>query len=117
MKKILFLLAICFVFGKFSNAQEAPKNTEKIEILTSSVCGMCKEKIEKEIGFSKGVRKAELNKGSKILTVYYNPKKTTPEAIRLRVSKTGYDADDMKADEKAYNKLPSCCKKDSKCTD
>jgi hypothetical protein len=27
------------------------------------------------------------------------------------VQKTGYDADDLTADARAYNRLPDCCKK------
>jgi len=47
-----------------------------------------------------------------VLTVEYKLGKTSPEKIRTAVSKIGYDADDVVADPKAYEKLPECCKKD-----
>ena len=43
--------------------------------------------------------------------VTYVTKKTNPEKLRLAITKIGYDADELKADEKAYNKLPGCCQK------
>jgi len=112
MKKLSIITLLFFALQHNLKSQETPKGTEVIEIKTSAICGMCKEKIEKEISFTKGVKKVTLNKSTKILTVYYNPKKTNPQNIRLNVSKIGYDADDVKADEKAYNKLSDCCKKD-----
>ena len=33
------------------------------------------------------------------------------EALRTAVQKTGYDADELTADARAYGRLPDCCKK------
>jgi copper chaperone CopZ len=73
---------------------------------------MCKETIEKALAFEPGVKASLLNVESKIVTVKYNPAKTTPDKIRIAISKVGYDADDLKADPTAYDKLSPCCKKD-----
>ncbi|MCX6231224.1 MAG: heavy metal-associated domain-containing protein [Bacteroidetes bacterium] len=89
-------------------------NMATIKIKTSSVCGMCKETIEKAMAFEKGVKTSDLDTKTKIVTVTYNTEKTTPEKIKLAISKAGYDADEVKADPKAYAKLSPCCKKDSK---
>jgi hypothetical protein len=45
------------------------------------------------------------------ITVTYNPKKTSSEEIRKSISLYGFDADSVKADPVAYNKLDECCKK------
>jgi len=97
-------LVICSLFA------QTPK-TVSIEIKTSAQCGMCKETIEKALAFEKGVVTSELIVETKILKVTYKPAKTTPEAIRRAVSDAGYDADEVKADPKAYNNLSDCCKK------
>jgi len=115
-KNILKITAILFsmlMLVNFTNAQDkkADKYSE-IKIKTSSQCGMCKETIEKAMAFEKGVKTSDLNVKSKVLTVKYDAAKTSPEKIRLAVSKAGYDADDVKADKKAYDKLSPCCKKD-----
>ncbi len=103
------------IIANTAKAQDA--TTAELKIKTSAVCDMCKERIEKYVAFEKGVKKSNLDVESKILTVTYNPQKTTPEKIRLAVSKSGYDADDVPADKKAYKKLDACCKKGAVCTD
>jgi copper chaperone CopZ len=84
--------------------------TEKIEIKTSAICGMCKATIEKALAFEKGVQKASLDVKTKIATVEYNPEKTSPEKIRACIAHAGYNADDVVREEKAYAKLSDCCK-------
>jgi mercuric ion binding protein len=37
--------------------------------------------------------------------------RTTIENIKTAIANIGYDADDVTADEEAYKKLPTCCKK------
>lgn len=84
------------------------------KIKTSAVCDMCKETLEKAMAYEKGVKESSLDVDSKVLTVKFDPKKTSLEKIRMAVVKTGYDADGILADEKAYDNLDACCKKDAK---
>lgn len=88
------------------------KNIETIEIQTSAVCGMCKERLEHDMAFEKGVKFVELNDETKVLTIKYKKGKNTKENLKKAVTKIGYDADEMPANLKAYNALPACCKKD-----
>lgn len=109
-------LLLVFLFISGTVKAQAPADTEKkatIKIKTSAECDMCKKRIEKEMAFIKGVKKAELDLATRVLTVTYQTKKTSPEAIKTAVSKIGYDADEMKADNKAYKKLPECCQSNS----
>ena len=108
------LIAVAFALFTFSttNAQTAPpKGTETVKFKTSAVCDMCKTRLEKSLAYEKGVQSATLDVPSKILIVSYRTDKTTPVALRAAVQKTGYDADDLIAEPKAYNRLPECCKK------
>jgi copper chaperone CopZ len=84
--------------------------TDTVRIQTSSVCETCKKTIEHELSFEKGIKTARLDVETGILTVIYNSAKTDPAAIRIAVTKTGYDADSLKADPKSFNKLPDCCR-------
>ncbi|QJD80734.1 heavy-metal-associated domain-containing protein [Spirosoma rhododendri] len=86
---------------------------KEVKIKTSAVCGMCKARIERNLAFEKGVKEASLDVKSKVVTIKYNPAKTDVAKLKANISKTGYDAEDVVADEAGYNKLPSCCKKDS----
>jgi mercuric ion binding protein len=82
-----------------------------VKIKTSAVCEMCKVRIERTLGLSKGIKESNLDLKDMVVTVKYNPSKTSPEAIRETIMKTGYDADGQLGNQKAHDKLPSCCKK------
>jgi periplasmic mercuric ion binding protein len=109
------LLTIIFFSSLIAWSQEETEKNQKkeseVKIQTSAQCEMCKTRIEKDMAFEKGVKSAELDLETKVLTVTYNEKKTDREKLRNAVTKIGYDADDMEADPKAYSKLPECCKK------
>jgi copper chaperone CopZ len=108
MRRItILLISVLLVPGAL--AQD--RKLEEVKIKTSSQCGMCKERIEEALAFTKGVKKSELNLETQIVTVKYKKEKTSPEKIRKAISRAGYDADDVAADMKAYKKLPACCKK------
>lgn len=110
MKNLGLVLSIVLV-TLFSFNSYASGKDETIKIKTSSQCDMCKETIEKQMAFEKGVKSAILDVESSILTVVYNPKKTNPDLIRKAVTEAGYDADDIPAVPKAYDNLHECCKK------
>jgi len=103
MKKLVIIFAL-LVIGVAAKAQ-----TEKVEIKTSAICDMCKDAIERDLAFEKGVKSSDLDLETKVITVEYNAKKTNPEKIRTRITKVGYNADEKKRDPKAYSKLPACC--------
>lgn len=82
----------------------------KIEIKTSAICEMCKETLEYDLAFEKGVKEAVLNLDDKVLSITYNPKRTDPDKLRERITKVGYHADWIERDIESYKKLPFCCK-------
>lgn len=100
------LLSLLFFFQPFA---ADPPGTVRIK--TSAICEMCKERIERNLSLSKGVKEANLNLDDKVVTVAYNPAKTDVSKIKKIIADTGYDADEVTADAKGYAKLPSCCKK------
>jgi periplasmic mercuric ion binding protein len=105
------LIALLMVLGVNFTAS-AQKAKEEVKIKTSAVCKMCKATIERQLAFTKGVESANLDVSSKVVTVAYNPKKTSLEKIKKAINESGYDADEMPADAKAYDRLEDCCKKD-----
>jgi mercuric ion binding protein len=119
MKAFAFsLLTLLSIGGLAAQAQTTSvaattkaKGAEQVQFKTSAVCDMCKSRLEKSLAYEKGVQAAHLDVPSKVLTVTYNPAKTTPTALRTAVQKTGYDADEATADNRAYDRLPECCKK------
>jgi periplasmic mercuric ion binding protein len=113
MSKFFVFLVLCTGMIMSLNASGQDKKTETVTIRTSAVCDMCKDRIEQGLAYEKGVKKAELDVKTKIVTITYNPAKTNPDELRKAISKLGYDADNVAADKTAYAKLPACCKKDA----
>ena len=114
MKSKLILSALIIMFATIG--LQAQKKNKKdlvtVKIQTSAVCGQCKERLEHDLAFEKGVKFVELNEETKVLTIKYKKGKNTKENLKKAVTKVGYDADDLPANLKAYNALPACCKKD-----
>jgi mercuric ion binding protein len=110
MKTILLATLFLISGNVFSQ-----KETAQLDIKTSAICGMCEDRIEEKMKFSKGVKSADLDLKTKVLHLTYDPAKVSAIELRVRVTKIGYHADDMKRDEKTYNKLPKCCKEGSSC--
>ncbi len=100
---MFFALTLSFGF--------AQSGEKEVKIKTSAICEMCKERLERNLGLSKGVKYANLNLDDKVMTSKYNPKKTDVASIKETIVNTGYDANDVVADQKAHDKLPKCCQK------
>ena len=117
--KFLFALPLfaLLAFSPSAQAQTVPAATASntglatAKFKTSAVCEMCKARIEKSMAYEKGVQSALLDVPTQMLTVSYRADKTNEAALRTAVQKTGYDADNLTADTRAYNRLPDCCKK------
>jgi len=109
MKKILFTIgAILGISIGTLSAQNAEK--QFVEIKTSAVCGMCKTTIENALDKVDGIKYADLDVETKVVSIKYDATETTVETIKKAINMAGYAADDMPADPAAYEKLHGCCK-------
>lgn len=103
---LLFLLLIGASVSVFS--QKKTKKVEKTSFEVTGVCKMCKARIE-NAALIKGVKLAEWDKNTQLLTVVFNNTKTSAETIHQAVSDAGHDTKELKAPDEAYKKLPACC--------
>ncbi len=109
------LLVVLALFSLTLSAQNS-KN-EKAVIQTTifcehcKVCETCGKNFQDNLYKIAGLKMYELDEKAMTLTVYYNGKKTNLNEIKTAITKLGYDADDIKADKDAYEKLDDCCKK------
>jgi copper chaperone CopZ len=112
MKSIIFSLVFIFIAFAGTSSTFAPTKKTTIVIKTESIqCGMCKERIEEALGKENGVKSVSVDVDKKETTVVFNPKKTNADTIKKAIATVGYDADDVKAETVAYEKLPGCCQK------
>jgi len=124
MKKIITILTLA-VFSFTAMAQqcgsaavakqgEGPKlevkGAETIIIQTNAYSIKSNAIFEENIPHAKGVKAIQFDENTSQIAVAYDPKKTTPDAIRAEIAKLGFDADKVKANEQARSKLPAECK-------
>ncbi len=121
MKTLKFILSfiIAFAIGVNMFAQthdHSQMNMSSAKTETFKVwgnCDMCKARIEKTAKIE-GVSKVDWNKETKVLTLIYNPSKVNSDDVQKKIAAAGHDTGKLKADDKAYNSLPGCCKYDRK---
>ena len=111
--KIIIIAFLAIALGSNSYAQthdHSKMTSAKTETLNvSGNCEMCKARIEKAAQVE-GVSKAEWVNKTKMLSVTFDPTKTTMELIGKKVAGAGHDNAKSKAAEKTYSALPGCCK-------
>src|SRR5688572_14243218 len=118
MKKYFQLIGLVglMFLPVLSNAQQGKKN-EKAIIKTNIYCDHCKQcetcgkTFQTELLKVKGLKMMELDEKAMTITVFYDGKKTNLESIKTAIANLGYDADELKANPAAYEKLDGCCKK------
>jgi copper chaperone CopZ len=108
MKTLLTTLFLALSFA--ASAQDDKWSV--LSFRTSSVCDMCETTIEKELIYEKGVKSVDLDLSTNLVKVEYDERKTTPEAIKVALTKLGYHADELPGDSKAFANLPACCQKE-----
>lgn len=101
--KAILILAVSFITLKTF----AQQKTETVKVW--GVCESCEKTIEKTAKAA-GASTASWSDSTFILTVSYDASKTTALAIQKAIAGKGYDTQDVKATEDAYNDLPDCCK-------
>jgi len=118
-KSNLHILALVVIsMFSFSFVGIAQSGSSKTLVVKTNIycdhcldCGDCGGKLVHELSFEKGIKTNVVDPKAMTITITYNSEKTTPEKLREAISKLGFDADDVKADLTAYNKLDGCCKK------
>lgn len=103
----VILLSICIFAYIGVNAQS--KETVKSDTFTvDGKCEMCKARIE-NAALIKGVKSADWNQTTHIMTVIYNPQKVELISIHKAIANVGHKTNLVAPNMDAYNKLPSCC--------
>ena len=111
-KVLLSIMLAVFVSVTLSaqnQAKDTKSKTETIKVLGN--CDMCKTRIEKAAK-AEGASGASWDSKTKLLTLNYDPSKTSIDAIAKKEASVGHDTEKYKAEDKVYNALPGCCKYD-----
>lgn len=93
--------------NQHSNMPMLPPKTETLKVWGK--CEMCKARIE-QIALASSVTSADWNVKTKVLTVVYEPNRSSMDYISGKLAKAGHDTGLKSAKDKAYDALPDCCK-------
>jgi len=110
MKHFLFTTFLVAVFATASFSQQKALETSVIKT-PEALCEACKSRIETYLKRIDGVRVVNVNYRKGETTVKYLTDRTNIEEIKTAIANSGYDADDIPANEESYKRLPKTCKK------
>lgn len=113
MNKYLPLLIALLVLG----CQQQPErnNETASDVATAAIsvntikCKMCVTNINNAVLAVDGVQECNVDFKAKVATVKYTPGKATVPALEQAIAAAGYDANNTKRDEQAYQMLDKCC--------
>src|SRR5688572_10148273 len=110
MKKIIITIIGIMAFNAIALSQQKPLETARIKT-PESRCESCKARIETYLKRIDGVRSVSVNINKGETTVKYLTDRTNIEEIKTAIANSGFDADDIPANEDSYKRLPITCKK------
>lgn len=114
MKKIL-IVAVFMAFCANLMAQTTNDEISSAVIsLPKYCCKMGHPTIENALAYTKGVTEWQINPEAKCVMVSYNTKKISVEKIEKALAKAGIETENQKANKRAIEKLPGCCKRTAK---
>ncbi len=106
MKKTLLIIGI-LLMGITTQAQE--NKNAKLTFEVNGVCEMCKERIEKTVLKTKGVKFCNWDIDTHKLSLIIDERKTNELTIQQNIAAAGHDTANVKATDEAYNNLHKCC--------
>lgn len=104
------LLAFFLLEGSVLQAQQQRSVSVKINV-PGMQCDVCKKRVEDVLRFEDGVAKYIAYPKSRYILVSFVQDRTNIEILKTAVANAGFDADDVTANEDAYRRLPTPCKK------
>ena len=106
MRKVIMTLAIALM-GVAVQAKDI-----KTVIFTTQPqmhCASCEKKIKGNLRYEKGVKRIDTNVEQQKVTVKYDADKTSAEKLQKAFKKFGYEARQVKADEKVKRDNTQSC--------
>ena len=109
MKKLFILPLVLFTLLAVTANAQRPKDIKTTSFIVFGNCGMCEERIENALSVP-GIKVADWDQETQMLTVTYKPFKISLQAIHDIMASVGHDTELSKARDDVYDKLPACCK-------
>jgi copper chaperone CopZ len=112
MKSIQYIFIPVFICISVTSFTQNDLNASKDTTVTFKVYGVCADLCKPRIEAAsegKGVQSALWNVDTKMLSLVYDPAKTTLDKVQKRILDAGHDVENKKAKDIIYKSLPPCC--------
>jgi copper chaperone CopZ len=100
----VLLLAIASVGFAQDKKAEKKKKTEEVTFVVSMFCDNCKAKIERHLGWEKGVKDLSVNLDKKLVSIQYDPSKTSEETLKKVIESLEYTCEKQETEKTGKNK-------------
>ena len=113
MKIYKYIIMLCLIFTGVTTYSQVNKISSTDSTVTFKVFGACEWQCKPRIEAAskgKGVKSAIWDVDTKMLSLVYDPLRTTIDKIQNRIVTAGHDLQNKKAKDAVYNELPSCCR-------
>ncbi|MDR0874456.1 MAG: heavy-metal-associated domain-containing protein [Prevotellaceae bacterium] len=91
LKVLVSALALLFCVSLTAQNNASVKKSETVVFAVSEMHGEhCKNRIEKNVGFEKGVKSLVVDLKAETVTIKYDPSKTTAETLKQKLVDLGY---------------------------
>lgn len=110
MKTLIYILLFAFTLIEVQAQEKKNEKISESSFEVPGVCEMCEARIEDAALRSKGVKTADWDQQTKLLSIIYRNDKTDQETIRKVVASIGHGYQLSGQDSIAYENLPNCCK-------
>ncbi|MBL7958668.1 cation transporter [bacterium] len=111
---VIVILALCLnteAWAQESKEAEIDSMSKTVTInVPSIICGSCVKTVTNALKDLEGIKEVNIDKKTKIAVVTYDASKLKVTDIETAISKSGYDANEVKRDKKVYDQLDACCK-------
>lgn len=116
MTTIKTLFAMLFAFATIQSANAQSDKTQRTigiktqNIKVSGTCSMDKRRIETAAYSVDGIKSANWNEYTQVLTLTYSVfRKDAADNVQKKIAAVGNDTEKYRADDAVYSKLPDCC--------
>lgn len=105
MKKIFLPVAFLALLASCGNPNEV---TENLHVYGN--CMMCEETIEGSLKGVEGITIADWDWKTKQMALTFDSSKVSFADIKSKIAGSGYDMEDVRAQDTVYSELHRCCK-------
>lgn len=111
MKGLKYILMLYLLLPGIVSYSQSAKNRNaevRVSFKVYGVCVQCKDRIEEAVT-GRGVKSANWDENTQMLSLEYNPSKISLEKLQSRITAVGHDVENLKAPTAVYQALPKCC--------